>query len=687
MPSLFRRFFALMTLIAVLAPAMAAGDPPARVGRLSLVDGNVTYRASQQDAGGPALVNWPVSSGAIVDTGRGARAEVWIGSTAYRLGSDSQAEFATVDDRSVALLLHGGTLAVTIRDRDQADDLAVTTPAGQVRFSGTGRYRLEVAPDRTTIAAQSGSAEIFANERPVTLRAGEMVTIDGRGVLTIEATRYGDDFDAWVSARDNREKSAQARRNVSPYMTGYDDLDSHGDWSTAEDYGTVWYPRAVAADWAPYRYGRWAWVEPWGWTWVDAAPWGFAPFHYGRWVQVRGRWGWAPGAYVARPVYAPALVGWVGNPGWNANFRYGSAPAVGWFPLAPREVYVPAYRTSPTYIRQVNVTHVRNAAEVDRALRPDHRPNYAHHGQPHAVTVVPTNTLRDGRPIDRAAIRPHDRHELGQAPAAARAPGSEWLAPGAGAARPGRHMEQERHPSAPLPGLSQQPPQPAMRGPQASPDVRQPFPTPESGPRFPAQDTSRIVPNDGRNLENRGRFPSQEERQPGRAAPSPSTMPEAPRAEQRARQTPVMPSLSPAPEPSRPAPPPMREMPQPAATAQEPRREPFRQAPPQERPAAPMLREAQRPMPMPMPAPSASAPMREMPQPVHTPRELRRESMPHERPPPPMVREAPRPMPPPPAPMREMPRPDQRPPAHADRDRDRGGNPGHKEHRGERGMQ
>jgi hypothetical protein len=378
---------------------------------------------------------------------------------------------------------------------------------------------------------------------------------------------------------------------------------------------------------------------------------------------------------------------------------------------------VPAYRTSPTYIRQVNVTHVRNAADVDRALRPDHRPNYAHHGHPHAVTVVPTTTLRDGRPIDRTAIRPHDRHELGQAPAAARAPGGEWLAPAAGAARPGRHMDQERRPPAPLPGQSERTPRPAMQVPQASPEPQQPVRMPESGVRFPGQDTSRVAPNDGLNLENRGRFPSQEERQPGRAAPSPSAIPEAPRVEQRARQTPVTPSLPLAPEQSRQAPPPMREMPQPAATALEPRRETFRQAPPQERPAAPMVREAPRPMqmpsapapmremqqpvhtpreprreppqaapmvreaPRPMQMPSAPAPMREIPQPVHTPREPRRE-------PPqaaPMAREVPRPMPAQPAQMREMPRPDQRPPPHADRDR--GGNPGHKERRGERGMQ
>ena len=26
--------------------------------------------------------------------------------------------------------------------------------------------------------------------------------------------------------------------------------------------------------WAPYRHGYWRWIEPWGWTWIDDAPWG-----------------------------------------------------------------------------------------------------------------------------------------------------------------------------------------------------------------------------------------------------------------------------------------------------------------------------------------------------------------------------------------------------------------------------
>ena len=68
--------------------------------------------------------------------------------------------------------------------------------------------------------------------------------------------------------------------------------------------------RYVAAGWAPYRYGRWAWVSPWGWTWIDDARWGFAPFHYGRWAYASNRWCWVPGPRYVHAVYAPALVAW-----------------------------------------------------------------------------------------------------------------------------------------------------------------------------------------------------------------------------------------------------------------------------------------------------------------------------------------------------------------------------------------
>src|SRR5258708_9912919 len=119
----------------------------------------------------------------------------------------------------------------------------------------------------------------------------------------------------------------------------------------------VWFPRTRVAGWAPYHYGHWAYISPWGYTWVDGEPWGFAPFRYGRWVSVGGSWGWVPcpprerGVVYVRPVYAPALVAWVGGP------HFGAGVSVGWVPLGRREVYVPSYPVSRRYVTNVNISN------------------------------------------------------------------------------------------------------------------------------------------------------------------------------------------------------------------------------------------------------------------------------------------------------------------------------------------
>lgn len=431
--SLHRLFLAILLLAAW--PALAQTDPPSRVGRLSYLEGDVGFKANRQDEGGPATLNWPVSSGAIFDSGRNGRTEVWIGSTAYRLSRDSEIEYPVVDDRRVDVRLTGGTLAVSVLDRDQADDVEVMTPDGNVRFLTPGRYRINVYADRSELVVQAGRATFDNGRRSMPVAAGQMAVLTSDGGERLEAARAYDGFDQWVAQRENATLGDTARRHVSPHMTGYQDLDAYGDWRTTNDYGSVWYPRAVASDWAPYRQGRWAWVAPWGWTWIDQAPWGFAPFHYGRWAFIAGRWGWVPGRIIARPVYAPALVGWVGNPGWSVSFSFGSAPAVGWFPLAPREVYVPAYRYSPTYVRQVNITHVTNVTHIEKVVRGAPHA-YTHHASPQAVTVVPTRQMQEGRPISASEIRHHERRDLDRAPLARQAPTAQWVAPTPAATRP-----------------------------------------------------------------------------------------------------------------------------------------------------------------------------------------------------------------------------------------------------------
>jgi len=110
--------------------------------------------------------------------------------------------------------------------------------------------------------------------------------------------------------------------------------------------------------WAPYRFGHWVWIMPWGWTWVDEEPWGFAPFHYGRWAFWGARWVWVPGPIGPRPCYAPALVAWVGGgPGFSFSVSFGGGGGVAWFPLGPREVFVPSYHVTNVYVTRVNITN------------------------------------------------------------------------------------------------------------------------------------------------------------------------------------------------------------------------------------------------------------------------------------------------------------------------------------------
>ena len=174
----------------------------------------------------------------------------------------------------------------------------------------------------------------------------------------------------------------------------------------------------MPADWQPYRYGHWEHVAPWGQTWVDDQPWGFAPFHYGRWAHIGNRWGWVPGQYAPHPVYAPALVAFVGGGGFSASISFHGGDAVGWVPLAPGEGYRPPYRASPTYIQNINRTVIVNNVTINNNYGPGGPGprGFGANAQPQTMagfanrrfaTVVPANVVGSARPVAAAAVVVH----------------------------------------------------------------------------------------------------------------------------------------------------------------------------------------------------------------------------------------------------------------------------------------
>ena len=407
----------LLALSTALVASAAYADPSGRVARLSHTQGEVSYSPAGEDAWFDVVRNRPLIRGDRLWTDRGARAEFQVGSAAVRLGSDTSVEMLDLSDQIAQIKMTQGTLNLSVRRMHPGQTIEVATPMLAFAINRAGRYRIDVNPSNavTTVVVWEGAGEAYGDNASFRLRAGDTVRFYDTDLRDYEM--YGlpreDSFDRYNLDRDRLLARSVSLRYLDDDVVGYADLDEYGSWRPVRSYGTVWFPSRVDAGWAPYRDGHWVWQEPWGWTWVDNAPWGFAPSHYGRWVYISNRWGWIPGPRNVRPVYAPALVAFVGGSGWSVSISLGRSSPIGWFPLGPREVYVPSYQASRDYFTRVNVnntvinntiiTNVYNnyssgTINVDQV-------NYANRTVAGAVTAVPGSVFVNAQSVRPAAIR------------------------------------------------------------------------------------------------------------------------------------------------------------------------------------------------------------------------------------------------------------------------------------------
>ena len=408
--------------VVVVRSASAYDDPPIRVARLNYVEGRVSFQPGGESDWGWATLNRPMTTGDSLWTGDRSRAEMHIGSTAIRVGGQVSVSFLNLDDRMVQIQLNSGTIDVRVRNLYRDDVFEVDTPNLAFTLLRRGDYRITVDPDGrfTTITLREGQGQINGGDQAFLVDGGSQVQVSGTDHISYDIYDLParDNFDQWSYSREQREGRSQSARYVSPELTGSEDLDRNGTWRTDRTYGPVWVPTHVSRDWAPYRDGHWAWVDPWGWTWVDDAPSGFVTSHYGRWAHVNkvgyggGGWVWVPphreanqDVYAQRPVYSPALVTFVGDS--NSSRDFGNGGGVAWFPLAPGEVYVPAHQTSPTYITNVNVTNtvVQQKTITNVVNNNVQTTTYLNQRVEGAVTAVPRATFVNAQPVAQAAVK------------------------------------------------------------------------------------------------------------------------------------------------------------------------------------------------------------------------------------------------------------------------------------------
>jgi hypothetical protein len=397
--------------LALLVSGIALADPPARVARLTQLNGTVTFSPAGEDDWAVAPANRPVITGDRLWSDTGSHAELDVGTASVRLGSETSVDVLNFDDRVMQLQLAQGSVNLRVNRilGDQFYEIDTPNLAFSVRRAGDYRIDVDPAGNTTILSVRSGEGDAWGEGAGYTIGAGQQYTFTGQGLQDYSTAGLPppDDFDRWTTDRNRREDAVASARYVSPEVVGYSDLDEYGTWRNVEGYGNVWVPTQVASGWAPYHYGHWAWVEPWGWTWIDDAPWGFAPFHYGRWAYLSSRWCWVPGPIAVRPVYAPALVAFVGGAGFSLAISTGSVAGIGWFPLGVGEVYRPAYAVSRNYFTNINVSNtVVNTTVINNYYNNVNVTNvvYKNREIAGAVTAVPTNAFASGRPVREVAV-------------------------------------------------------------------------------------------------------------------------------------------------------------------------------------------------------------------------------------------------------------------------------------------
>ena len=402
-----------------------AQDPPSRVARVAFTQGNVSLEPSGVDTFSQAELNYPLTAGDRIYVDNNSQAELQTSGLAVRMGNGADVTLSSLTDGVAQFGLAQGSIRVRVRDLSSPPDengnpqqgtVEIDTPNGAVLVQRAGDIRVDSYPqdDSSVVTVSSGQVEVTGPNLDQIVGPNQSFRFIGNPTQIQQLGLLAPDpLDQLDQQREAAFTASVGVRNdyVSPDMIGASDLDQYGQWDSSPDYGEVWYPSYVAMSWAPYQNGRWAWVAPWGWTWVEAEPWGFAPFHYGRWSSINGRWGWIPGpspriwgGRPVRPVYSPALVVFVGSgTGFSA-----------WFPLGPGEAYQPWYHASALYVNRVNVTNIytRNPGQL-RATYSNRTSvvfntninNVSYVNRPGATTVVAQRDFAAGRSVAAAQGR------------------------------------------------------------------------------------------------------------------------------------------------------------------------------------------------------------------------------------------------------------------------------------------
>lgn len=471
---------------------------PARVERLSYVDGQVTLAQGGQILAQQAVANAPLLEGMQLTSADNGEAEIQFedGSVA-RLSPDSSMTLQVLSGSgttaSTQILLNSGLAYFEFQGGGQSGQMSVVFGDAQLTTSGFTVVRVNMDNPPGEVAVFSGNAHVDAASGAVSvdLHGGESIALNGGspGNYQVAESIEPNSWDAWNSDRDQAMTAEAATQTGAAANLGdsqnpaWNDLDADGNWYDVPSQGYVWSPNeAVNADFDPYGNGNWMWTPGYGYLWVSGYSWGYLPYQCGAWNFYDGfGWGWAPGIGGCRPWWG---IGFYGGPNYGHvphGYQPIPRPILPRHPINARPVALIPVRRSPVIVSTTFQARNRNtpvtiggAAVV--ALRP--MPTRQVYGNPPGGNPAGSRPPADagGNQPQRGGYQPGNREPGNAQPGNERTPQPN---PPATANRPGYNLNR---PAMDQPGEPNRPEQPSQTNRPA-----EPTPAPAYRPAPPAQ--------------------------------------------------------------------------------------------------------------------------------------------------------------------------------------------------------
>ena len=155
------RLLSLTILTVIIAtPTLAQQAPPARVGRVSFVSGNLAFHTAGQTEWSAAAVNYPVATGASLWTDAEARAEIRIAPDTMDIASGTELDVVELDERVTRFSVPQGRIILHLRGLDQGQSAEIDIPRGAIQLQQPGYYDVDAGaqdqPARVAVFACIG---------------------------------------------------------------------------------------------------------------------------------------------------------------------------------------------------------------------------------------------------------------------------------------------------------------------------------------------------------------------------------------------------------------------------------------------------------------------------------------------------------------------------------------------------